>query len=121
MDICWHATAIIKVKAHRAMLRNEPREAVTYFREFMKRISEAKNPDVPDPVSGLFFPKEMVLGRNAKRIGDILAGIPDAAEAAKAYAEARTLLAQALQNSKDAEASTAIEAELAQVPKVSNQ
>jgi tetratricopeptide (TPR) repeat protein len=113
----WHATAIVKIKAHRALQRNEPREAVKYFREFMDLLRTSKDADVSDPVSGLLFPKEMVLGRNAKRIGDILAGIPDPAESAKAYAEAHELYAQALKNTKDAEAIAVIETELAQLPK----
>lgn len=113
----WHETAIIKVKAHRALQRNEPREAVTFFRGFMKLLRESKEADVSDPVTGLLFPKEMVLGRNARRIGDILGGIPDAAEAAKAYAEARALYEQALKDTKDADARKVIESEIAALPK----
>ena len=117
----WQATAIFKIKAHRALQRNEPREAVKYFREFMDLLRTSRDAAISDPVSGLFFPKEMVLGRNAKRIGDILAGIPDDAEAAKAYAEARELYTQALNSTKDAAAIAVIEADLAQVPKASEQ
>jgi len=113
----WHATAIAKVKAHRALQRNEPREAVKYFREFMGQLRKSKDANIADPVTGLLFPKAMVLGRNAKRIGDILAGIPDPAEAAKAYAEARNLYAQALQETTNAEAAKVINAEMAQLPK----
>ena len=113
----WHATAIVKIKAHRALQHNEPREAVKYFREFMNQLRDSKESEISDPVTGLFFPKEMVLGRNAKRIGDILAGIPDPAEAAKAYAEARDLYQQSLKNTTDAEALKVIGAEIAQLPR----
>ena len=113
----WHATAITKIKAHRALQQHQPREAVTYFREFMGQLRAAKDADVPDPVTGLLFPKEMVLGRNAKRIGDILAGIPDPAEAAQAYAEARELYATALKKATEAEVRKVIGDELAALPK----
>jgi tetratricopeptide (TPR) repeat protein len=113
----WHQTAIVKVKAHRALQRNEPREAVKFFREFMGQMRDSKEAEVSDPVTGVMFPKEMVLGRNARRIGDILGGIPDAAEAAKAYAEARDLYAQALKETKDADARKVIETEIAALPK----
>ena len=111
----WHATAIVKVKAHRALQHNEPREAVTYFREFMDQLRKSNDATVSDPITGRFFPTAMVLGRNAKRIGDILADIPDPAEAAKAYAEARDLYAQALQKTTNADARKVIEAEIAQM------
>lgn len=116
-DAAWHKTALIKVRAHRALERGEPREAVKYFREFMDLIRAGKDEEVPDPVTNVCFPREMILGRNAKRIGDILAGIPDAAEAAKAYAEARDLYAQALTKCRDPDARKVIEAEAAQLSK----
>jgi tetratricopeptide (TPR) repeat protein len=115
-DPQWHVTAIVKVKAHRALERNEPREAVKYFRDFMQCLRDSKDSGVPDPVTHLVFTKEMVLGRNAKRIGDILAGIPDRAEAAKAYAEARALYAQAMKDTPEPAARKVIEAEIAQLP-----
>ncbi len=113
----WHKTAIVKVKAHRALLRKEPREAVAFFRDFMQLLRESKDAEISDPVTGLLFPREMVLGRNAKRIGDILASIPDAAESAKAYAEAQELYAQAMKATKDADAIKVIATELAALPK----
>ena len=116
-DEQWHVAAITKLKAHRALQRHEPCEAVKYFREFMDFLRAAKGSDVPDPSTGRSYPKEMILGRNAKRIGDILAGIPAAAEADKAYAEARDLYAQARKNATDAGLLAAIDAEAAQLPK----
>lgn len=116
-DEQWHKTAIIKVKAHRALENKNPREAVKCFREFMDCIRSSKDAEISDPVTGMSFTKEMILGRNAKRIGDILAGIPDADEAAKAYTEAHALYSQALDKTKDPEARKVIESELAQLPK----
>ena len=113
----WHAAAIVKIKAHRALQQNQPREAVKFFRDFMGELRASKETEISDPVTGVFFPREMVLGRNAKRIGDILAGIPDAAEAAKAYAEANELYQQALKATSDATAIKVIDAEIAQLPK----
>jgi predicted negative regulator of RcsB-dependent stress response len=43
----------------------------------------------------------MILGLNAKRIGDILTGAGDKAEAAKAYAEAREYYQKALKEFPD--------------------
>ena len=116
-DASWLQTAIVKVKAHRALEHQEPREAVKYFRAFMDLIRASKDTEVPDPVTNIVFPREMILGRNAKRIGDILAGIPDADEAAKAYAEARGLYAEAMDKTHDADARKVIEGEIAQLPK----
>lgn len=116
-DAQWHKTAIIKLKAHRALARNEPREAVKYFRDFMACSKELKAEDLSDPVTGIMYPREMILGRNAKRIGDILAAIPDAAEGAKAYQEAREYYRQALGQTDDKDARKVIETELAQLPK----
>jgi tetratricopeptide (TPR) repeat protein len=115
-DEQWHKTAIVKLKAHRALERREPREAVQHFREFMKLLEASKDTEMPDPVTSATYPKEMVLGRNARRIGDILAAIPDAAAAAAAYEEARGLYAQALEKARDAGARKVIEVERSQVP-----
>ena len=112
----WHLTAIAKIKAHQALKQNQPRAAVQHFREFMDMLQKSPEPLISDPETGLRFPKEMVLGRNAKRIGDILKGIPDAVAAPRAFEEARGLYEQALKKSNDAEAAKIIRAELAQLP-----
>ncbi|MDD5705775.1 MAG: hypothetical protein PHR35_07600 [Kiritimatiellae bacterium] len=116
-DASWHAMAISKVKAHQALKTNKPREAVKYFREFMATIATAKDEDTSDPATGLVHSKSMILGRNAKRIGDILAAIPDAAEAAKAYAEARGYYEKALQGEQNAALTEIIKREMASLPK----
>ena len=116
-DEQWHVAVITKIKAHRALQRHKPREAVKCFREFMDFLRAAKGTDVPDPATGRNYPKEMILGRNAKRIGDIFAGIPAAAEADKAYAEARDFYAQARKKATDAGVLAVIDADMAQLPK----
>jgi len=113
----WQKTAIVKVKAHRALANKNPREAVQYFRAFMEDIRKSNDTEIADPVTGIFFAREMVLGRNARRIGDILNGIPDHAEARKAYAEARDLYEQALGKTKDAKARKIIEDEITLLPR----
>lgn len=116
-DAAWHAMAISKVKAHQALKENNPREAVRCFREFMVTVMSAKDEDTSDPATGIVHSKEMILGRNAKRIGDILASIPDPAGAQQAYAEARSYYTQALAKAKDAPATRQIvEREMAATP-----
>jgi predicted negative regulator of RcsB-dependent stress response len=59
----------------------------------------------------------MILGRNARRIGDILASIPDAEAAAQAYAEARGCYEKAVAKLKDQPAARQIaEQEMARIP-----
>jgi tetratricopeptide (TPR) repeat protein len=79
---------IAKVRAHLAMKNKQPREAVKYFREFMGLI-EKQNRDELDPLTGCQVTRDMILGLNAKRIGDLLISAGDPAEARKAYEEAR--------------------------------
>jgi predicted negative regulator of RcsB-dependent stress response len=58
----------------------------------------------------------MILGRNAKRIGDILIKIPDEVSAKKAFAEARDYYGKALASEKDPEVIKLINQEMAEVP-----
>ena len=64
--------------------------------------------------------EEQHLLADCRRIGDILAGIPDSANAVKAYDEARELYKYALKGSRDPAAIKVIEAEIAQLPKTSS-
>jgi tetratricopeptide (TPR) repeat protein len=116
-DATWHSMMIAKLKAYQALDRKDAREAVKQFGVFADLARQWKDTDVYDPTSGLYFPKEVVLAHNAKRVGDILAGIPDAAEAAKAYAESRELYQQALAKSSDASAKKIMADEIARLPK----
>ncbi len=116
-EASWHAMAISKVKAHKALQEKQPREAVKHFREFMTTIATAKDEEpTSDPATGLVHSKEMILGRNAKRIGDILAEIPDADAAQKAYAEARDYYKKALAEEVEPEAVKLINRELSEIP-----
>ncbi len=115
-DDAWHAMAISKVKAHQALKKQQPREAVKYFREFMATIVAGKDQETSDPATGLVHSKEMILGRNARRIGDILAKIPDAESARKAYDEARGYYKQALAGKHDAAVADIIKKEMDAIP-----
>ena len=79
--------AVNKVKAHLALQKGNKPEAVERFRAFMKTVTTWSEPEV-DPVTGLIYSKEMCLGLNAKRIGDILGSMNDAQGAQAAYQEA---------------------------------
>lgn len=116
-DAAWHEMAINKVKAHKALKEGHPREAVKHFRAFMATVVNAKDEDTSDPTTGLTHSKEMILGRNAKRIGDILGAIPDTEAARQAYAEARDYYATALKNAKEPAIKEIVERELAEVPR----
>lgn len=88
-DQHWHDMALPKVKAHRALAHNDPREAVNCFRTYMEHWAASDQQEEYDPTTGVAYSKEWILGRNAKRISEILKTIPDAEAAAKALEEAR--------------------------------
>ncbi|MDD5677688.1 MAG: hypothetical protein PHW60_06800 [Kiritimatiellae bacterium] len=79
--------AVNKVKAHLALQKGDKKEAVERFRAFMETAKNWPEPEI-DPVTDLVFTKEMCLGMNAKRIGDILSSVNDAPGAQAAYQEA---------------------------------
>ena len=84
----------------------------------MATVATAKEDDTSDPATGVVHSREMILGRNAKRIGDILSGMqpPDTANAAKAYAEAKDYYGKALAREQDPAAVELIRKEMAGVP-----
>ena len=96
-DKVWHDMSIPKVKAHRAMAKNQPREAAGFFRAFMDAWIATEQEEEFDPVNGIAYSREWILGRNAKRIADLFESIPDKAEADKALAEAKAYFATALE------------------------
>jgi tetratricopeptide (TPR) repeat protein len=100
-DELWHAMSIPKVKAHRAQARNQPREAVKYYREFMECWQNSDKEEEVDPQTHITYSKEWILARNAKRIADILDSIPDQAEAQKARAEAREHFKAAIEKAQE--------------------
>lgn len=116
-DKAWHDMAIFKVKAHRALAQNNPREAVEFFRKFMTVIAVNGENEQVDPSTGVIHTKDMILGRNAKRIGDILAAIPDKTAAATAYDEARAYYRKAIESNPDPDTLKVAEKEFAEIPK----
>ena len=96
-DKVWHDMSIPKVKAHRAMAKNQPREAAGFFRAFMNAWIATEQEEEFDPVNGIAYSREWILGRNAKRIADLFESIPDKAEADKALAEAVAYFKTALE------------------------
>jgi len=111
-DKIWHDMSLPKVKAHRAMAKKQPREAVQYFREFMNAWIVSKQEEEFDPTSGIAYSRDWILGRNANRIANILDSIPDKAESAKARAEAKAYFISALKKAAtDPEALKLLKAE----------
>ncbi len=116
-DKIWHDMAISKVKAHKALEENRPLDAIKEFRAFMAVLQSSEDNDIEeDPATGIIHTREMILGRNAKRIGDIYASIPDTNQAAAAYKEARDYYNKALTTPLDKETAELIKEELAAVP-----
>jgi len=87
MEGADHANAINKIKAHLALQKGNKKEAIERFRAFMETVKAWDKPQV-EPLSGLVNTKEMCLGMNAKRIGDILSSMNDTQGAQAAYREA---------------------------------
>jgi hypothetical protein len=99
----WHTMARCKIKAHRALKENKPREAVEHFRAFMACIGDMADADTYDPTTGIQHTPDMLRGRNAMRIAEILASIPDADAAAAARVEAAGYYKKALDSVTAAE------------------
>jgi len=110
-DASWHTMALCKVKAHRALKANKPREAVEHFRMFMTCLGDLAEADTYDPTTGVQHTPDMLRGRNALRIAEILATIPDAEAAAAARAEAAAYYKKALESVTSAESREAVRKE----------
>ncbi len=87
MDAKQQAVLINKLQAHQALKKGEKEEAIKRFREFMESVKGWAAPERA-PYSDMLFTKEMCLGVNAKRIGEIYASMNDSAKAQAAYQEA---------------------------------
>lgn len=94
-DENWHKSALVKLKAHRALDAGNTAEAVKYFREFMNVIADTMDREV-DPTSGLTYTANWCLARNARRIGDLLKESGDSKAAVDAYKEAKGHFEKAL-------------------------
>jgi tetratricopeptide (TPR) repeat protein len=90
-----------KIKAHLALKEGRIDEAVDYFRQFMKFIEKGSSAREYDALERLWVTRDMILGLNAKRIGDILAKADRKAEADLAYKEAREYYEKALKEFPD--------------------
>lgn len=115
-DDNWHAMATSKIKAHKAMKEKRPLDAIREFRAFMEIIKESSDSETSDPSTGVVHSKEMILGRNAARIGDLYKTVPDEASAAAAYAEARAYYATAKEKATDEATLELIRKEVAAIP-----
>lgn len=100
-DKAWHDMAIVKVEAHKALAEKKPLDAIKHFRSFMSIVATSKESDAADPTTGVVHTREMILGFNAKRIGDIYKTVPDEAKAKAAYAEARDYYNKALKAAQE--------------------
>jgi hypothetical protein len=96
-DKAWHDMSLPKVKAHRAMAKNQPREAAGFFRDFMNAWLATGQEEEFDPATGVAYSREWILGRNAKRIAGLLDSVPDKAGADQARAEAKAYFKTALE------------------------
>jgi tetratricopeptide (TPR) repeat protein len=105
-DKAWQDTMINKVKAHLALKEGRTDEAVKRFRDFMASIAAQEDQGHRDPVTDERVTKPMILGYNARRIGDILKGANRPDEAAKAYAEAKAYYQDALKGFTDKDPET---------------
>lgn len=114
----WRKAAINKIEAHAALKRGDKDEAVRRFREFMNSIDVFDHMGQEDPMTGLTHTKEMTLGLNARRIGDILVSIGKKTEASQAYAEAAQYYAKAMTEVKSGgKEAEYIKTELDKIPK----
>lgn len=112
----WTAMAMCKMRAHVALKNGKTDEAVKHFREFMVYVGKEKNLG-EDPTTGIRYTREMTLGFNAKRIGDIYAEAGRSGDATNAYAEAEGLYLEALADlKKGSKAYEFVKVELAKVP-----
>jgi len=119
-DSNWHAMVLDKARAHQALKAGKSKEAVEYFRKFMVAMDKNFKSD-RDPCTGIMYSKEMCLGFNAKRIGDILAKAGDARPSEEAYEEARNYYKKALTDLKaDSDEAKVVNKELAGIPEKKN-
>lgn len=104
-DQQWHDMSIPKVKAHRALAKNQPREAIAFFRQFMEACLKSSQTEEFDPTTGVAYSREWILARNEKRIAGIYDSIKDADAAKKSNEEAKRLFKLALEKAaKDPDA-----------------
>ncbi|MDA0990875.1 MAG: hypothetical protein O3A51_09005, partial [Verrucomicrobia bacterium] len=67
MDADWHAMALNKVLAHKAVKTGHLEEAIDRFRAFMANVDATWDQPQRDPSTQLLFSREMALGFHAAR------------------------------------------------------
>ena len=116
-DADWHALALTKVKAHRAIDNDEPLEAVNHLRAFMEAVRRSPEESTADPTTGIVHTRSMILGRNASRIGDLLTQAGEVEGARQAYDQARAYYEQALEAlDPDSPSAELAQREMEQIP-----
>lgn len=100
MDAKQHEIAINKLKAHLALQKGNKPEALERFRAFMETVKTWTKAEF-DPLTDMSITKEMCLGLNAKRIGDILSTMNDLKGSQAAYREAQEYYASAQKTVKE--------------------
>ncbi len=116
-DEVWHNELINKVSAHLALSEGRTDDAIASFRQHMAVVEQWEKSRL-NPADQLNMCKEVVLGFNEKRIGDILTAAGGrGAEAAAAYAKARAYYQAGLAVlAADSPEYEAAQAEMALVP-----
>ena len=99
----WLEMLIVKIRAHKALVAGNTREAVRWFRQFMAKITtdEEGAGTYVDPVSGDRVSREEVLGLNAVRIAELWQKEGETVKAAAAFAEARDFYQKAFDASEE--------------------
>lgn len=105
----WEPMANNKIRAHLALQKSKlekgekqkqlKQEAITRFRENLKYIEKWEDPQL-EPLTGLIYTRNIYLGINLKRIGDLLKSIGDDAAAATSFKEAEDYYKKALAETK---------------------
>ncbi len=85
----WQPVMVPKLRAHLALDEGRTKEAIRYFREFMRAAAAANQTPSGSTLS-------RTLGMNAARIGDLWHGIGETDKATAAYTEARDHYTEAL-------------------------
>lgn len=116
-DETWHAELLDKIAAHVALGEGRHADAIKLFRKHMATVARWEEP-VKNPENGNLMTKEVVLGFNEKRLGDIYTGMDGHGDDAQAaYRRAREWYGKALDLLKpDSPEYAQAQAELSTVP-----
>ena len=109
----WIDMSIAKLQGHKALAEGRKKDAVDAFRRFMALLPKVLKQPETDPTTGILYTVDMCLGRNARRIGDILKSAGEMAAAQQSYEESRQYWKKALSDAApDSDAAKLIQAEL---------